>query len=94
MASSSNADRATLNADSAPVYNGIDYFMGVSCWHVIGYAGGDFMRPSLLCGKPFDDLGIGGSSLDVWASEMRVCRTCDRMTNGQAAQIDGSGVES
>lgn len=74
-----------MPGEDAVLDYGMDYYLGRSCWHVIGYLDGDLGRAVLLCGGRRSEYGIGGGVADVLASDMRVCKTCDRATHGQAS---------
>ena len=62
----------------------MDFMCGITCWHVVGYENGDAWRPRILCGWKPDEAAIGGNALDVIHSQMNVCRSCNRSTNGEA----------
>lgn len=63
----------------------MDFLLGTTCWHVVGYLNDDPWKPALLCKVPMgENTGPGGSALDVIASDMKVCGNCDRATHGEA----------
>lgn len=62
----------------------MDFVLGRSCWHVVGYLNGDPWKPSKLCGARYSEYDSGGNAVDVALSQMPVCKTCDRATQGQA----------
>lgn len=71
--------------ENALVDYGMSYYLGRSCWHVVGYVNNDPMRSVLLCGGRRGEYGIGGGVEDVLASDVRICKVCDKVTWGQAA---------
>lgn len=64
----------------------MNFLVGSTCWHVIGYVNGDPWRPKTLCGWRGNDYVIGGTSTDAAISLMPLCKTCDKATGGQASE--------
>ncbi len=76
---------AGRDGEIAAVDYGMSYYLGRACWHVVGYVNNDPLRSVLLCGGRPSEYGIGGGAEDVLRSDMRVCKQCDRSTQGQAS---------
>ena len=64
----------------------MNFVLGTSCWHVVGYTNGDLGRAVLLCGWHGNDYTLGGDAMDVVFSDMPVCGRCDRSTGGEASR--------
>jgi hypothetical protein len=73
------------SGETVAVDYGMSYYLGRTCWHVVGYVNNDPLRSVLLCGGRSSEYGIGGGPEDVLRSDVRVCRRCDRSTFGQAS---------
>jgi hypothetical protein len=65
----------------------VNFVIGTSCWHVLGYVDGDVLRPMLLCNQSMTEWGIAGTAVDVIRSEMPVCQRCDRLTPIRASDL-------
>ena len=68
----------------------MDFVLGKSRWHVIGYRNGNVYDWTTLCGWTPDEQAIGGNGVDVVLSEMAVCGNCDR---AYSAAVDNATTE-